>query len=222
MNTQLFIFDMDGLMLDTESLYYKIWQSIFQSKGNYKLNFEFYKNLIGTPTSSLEVKYKNEFGQDFPYEDYFNEYRKIRDKKLKEEGAELKYGLKELLIYLNEKNLKCAVATSSFRAMSEPLLIKCGIYHYFDIAIFGDEIKNGKPSPEIFLKALELANVKPENAIVLEDSINGILASHKADIPCIFVKDIVTPSNEVLALAYDCPHSLMDVKIKFENSMNLK
>lgn len=209
-DSKLFIFDMDGLMLDTETTYYQAWDKLLTADG-YQLNFDFYKTVIGSPDHILKDKYLAEFGGDFPYDHYVEQYQILSDQIFEESGVALKFGLTELLAVLTEKGIVKAVATSSTRKKMTALLKQCGIYPYFDYSICGDELTAGKPDPEIFLRMLSVTGFQAANAVVLEDSINGILASAAANIKCIFIKDLVDPDPDVLALTHASLTNLQEV-----------
>lgn len=210
MNKELVIFDMDGLMLDSETIAWRAWQNI-QHKYNCNCDFEFYKNFIGTNEAYLCNVMKNTYGEDFPIKEMLLEINKEKRNIISKEGVKTKKGLVELLEFLTEKGIKKAVATSSHRDVMENLLRKVNVYNYFDFSVCGNEIEHSKPNPEIFLKALEKASVQADKALVLEDSINGIKAAYNADIPVIFIKDLVTPPKEILDITYKKMNSLDEV-----------
>ena len=118
---------------------------------------------------------------------------------------------------LKKKNIKMAVASSTRyeRVLSNLKSIK--VDHYFDAIIGGDQIQHGKPAPDIFLKAVELLGVSKEDALVLEDSKNGILAAHAGNIPVICIPDLIHHSKDILDLTvgcYDSLDQLIDVIVK--------
>ena len=121
---------------------------------------------------------------------------------------EVKKGLYDLLEYLKKNHIKMAVASSTRykRVLSNLKSIK--VDHYFDAIIGGDQIKHGKPAPDIFLKAVELLGVNEEDALVLEDSRNGILAAHAGKIPVICIPDLIHHSKDILDLTVGCYDSL--------------
>ncbi|MDD6794155.1 MAG: HAD family phosphatase [Clostridiaceae bacterium] len=210
MKKELVIFDMDGLMLDSETIAWKAWQNI---QGNYNCNcdFQYYKTFIGTNENYICTNMKLKYGNDFPIEKMLLDIKEEKSRIISMNGVQKKQGLIELLEFLKVNNIKRAVATSSSRDVMENLLKITGISSYFDLSVCGNEIENSKPSPDIFLKALEKANVEAKNALVLEDSINGIKAAHNASIDVIFIEDLVTPSEEILDLTYKKMNSLDEV-----------
>ncbi|HIT73930.1 MAG TPA: HAD family phosphatase [Candidatus Fimicola cottocaccae] len=205
-----FIFDMDGLLIDSEMLVYKIWDKILTDKG-YNLDIEFYKESIGIPDENMKYRFLEVYGNDFNFEKFTEEYIKMRDDIYNNEGVPLKYGLVELLDKLKNKNKTLAVATSSKRAVVEKILSKNNILKYFDYFITCDDVTKHKPEPEVFLKALEIGGFKAENSFVLEDSENGLKAAHGAGIRSIFIKDMVEPKKEVLDTVYYRGENLFEI-----------
>ena len=209
---KLFVFDMDGLMLDTESTYYQAWKKLLEVDGH-KLQFEFYKTLIGSPDYMVKDKFLAEYGPDFPFDYYVRQYKVESYAMMGKTGVSVKPGLISLLDLLVQKGISRAVATSSPRIDMEKLLKGSKVYPYFHHFLCGDEIRYGKPHPEIYKKILTMSGCLPEEAVVLEDSINGIRAAAAAGIDCIFVKDIVDPGSEVLALTCASLESLEEVAL---------
>lgn len=201
------IFDMDGLMIDTEPVG-KMLVKTSHEKYGYKITEDMFVHLIGSNEQSAKEYYYSVFGEDYPYQK-IKDYRNIlRNEYFKTHPLQVKKGLYALLDDLKKKNIKLAVASSTRyeRVMSNLKQIK--VDHYFDVIIGGDQIEHGKPAPDIFLKAVELLAVKQEEALVLEDSKNGILASHAGNIPVICIPDLIHHSKDVLDLTIGCYDSL--------------
>ena len=133
--------------------------------------------------------------------EYFYEY-----------GLPIKKGLKELVAYLKEMGIKIAVASSSSIDLINEYLELSKMENEFDFVIGGDAVLHGKPNPELFLRVLKHFNISNDEALVLEDSCNGIMASHNAGIPVICVPDLVVNGPEILALTYKTLPSLFEVK----------
>lgn len=208
---ELVIFDMDGLMFDTERI--AIRSCLKEGKAcGYPVTEEMILETIGLNEADTCLVYKKHFGDEFPYEDFCKARTEESRRYMVENGVPLKEGLLELLDYLDEKGLKKAVATSSSRDVAEGLLKSAGVLDRFDTVICGDEITKGKPEPEIFLKACEKLGIEPVKALVLEDSEMGLLAAHAAGIKCIVVPDVKPPSQENEKKAYAKVKSLLEVK----------
>lgn len=205
------IFDMDGLLFDSERVVQRSWNMTGEALGIGRVGEHIY-NTLGMNAKSRTEYFYSVYGPDFPVEDFHAgtrvNFRKIADS----EGVLLKPGVKELLEYGKAQGLKMAVATSSRREYSESLLKEGGIYEYFDGFVFGDMVKNAKPDPEIYLSACKSIGVKPENAMALEDSPNGIRSAYAAGLCPVMVPDLVKPDEEICALAYEIMDSLCEVK----------
>ena len=192
------IFDMDGLMFDTE----RIWEETFiviGKKFGYDLTKEFHLKTIGTDYETIKSIFEKEFGLDFPFDTFFVHARDYMDDIIKTKGLVIKKGLLELLTYLKENNYLIAIASSSKRKRIEWYLdvahIDRGI---FNVITSGDEVKNGKPNPDIFIKTCQKLNVKEDETIVLEDSNNGINAAKKAGCVSILIPDLDVIRKEAM------------------------
>jgi len=214
-NIKLVIFDMDGLMFDTERLAVDSWVNIGKEKG-FDIKEEYILETIGLNDVDSTIVMKKHMGEDFPYEKISEGWHEHLTNLLEQGKVPEKQGLKEILDYIEKKSVKKAVATSTARARAERLLSNAGVLHRFDTTVCGDEITNGKPEPEIFLKACSKLHIDPKEAIVLEDSEAGLLAASRADIRCVLIPDLKQPSKENETLAYAKVKSLLEVMdIKF-------
>lgn len=211
MKPEAIIFDMDGLMFDSERATRDAYHEVAKEDG-FDFSDDFYVTLLGKNQKSIFKTFTDHYGDDFPIADVFaRTHQKIRER-YDREGVPVKEGLEDLLKTCRKLGLKTVVATSSERSRVDDLLQRTGLTEYFDESICGDEIENGKPNPEIFLKAAEKVGVRPEQAWVLEDSKAGIEAAHRANIPVICVIDLIEPDNSSLCL--DVVPSLKNVNEK--------
>ena len=124
----------------------------------------------------------------------------------------LKPGIKELLVYLKENGYKVGVASSTREAVVSRQLVDAGLREYFDNLTCGDMLERSKPEPDIYLMACEKLGVKPEEAIAIEDSYNGIRSAYRAGVFPIMVPDLMHPDEEMRELAGQIFESLFDVK----------
>lgn len=210
------LFDMDGLMFDTESIYYRSNQTTADSIGM-PFDYPFYERFIGTSEKDFFAAIRLE-QKDETLVDQFIENSKLDiERALLKEALPQKKGLKDLLDYLKEKNIEMVVASSTERSMVEKLLNNAGLTDYFTGIVGGDEVENSKPDPAIFIKALEATSAKTEEALVLEDSLNGIRAAHTAGIPVIMVPDLISPNEEAKAKAVNILEDLAKVIEYIEN-----
>ncbi|WP_291255640.1 HAD family phosphatase [Fusobacterium sp.] len=207
---KLVIFDMDGVILDSERVANLAWFQV-NEKYDLGLNIEKLKEIKGgTAVRTLEVLSK-QVGKTLA-EKIMEEKKEIQMSIIKKEnGIKLKEGVVELLKYIKEKGLKCIVATSTTKERAEKQLKETGVYGYFDNLVYGDEIKNGKPDPEIFLKACEKIGVSPIEAVVIEDSVLGATAANRAGIKCFVVEDTMKFSVEENRLTTRKYTSLLEV-----------
>ena len=204
------IFDMDGLMIDSERTTFNGYIEVMK-KMNLTISEEFYKTLLGRQVHFAYEQFHKVYGEDFPIEDVIKDVHIYIGELFEKEGVPIKKGLVALLEYLKENNYKTIVATSSQRERMEHILSLAGVLDYFDDSICGNEVKNGKPNPEVFLKACEKIGVDPQEALVLEDSEAGIQAAHSADIPVICIPDMKYPALEYETLTTKILDSLDDV-----------
>jgi HAD superfamily hydrolase (TIGR01509 family) len=207
---KLAIFDMDGLMFDTEVISLNSWLKVSQVHG-YDLSKDVILELVGRNKIDGGKVMRNHLGQEFPYEKIYDDRVIDSEEFVLNNGVPIKEGLLELLDTLDNMGIKKAVATSTSRNRAEVILGKAGVLQRFDTIVCGDEIKRGKPDPDIFLKACGKIGVEPGSAIVLEDSEMGLIAANRAGIKCILIPDIKEPSQENEKLAYKRVKSLLNV-----------
>lgn len=208
MKTEKVIFDMDGLIFDSERLFMRELGEVMQEYG-YTLTEENYKKMLGFTKDALYSMVKDMYGDDYPHNEISTKARKRVDEIANTNGIPVKDGIRELLIFLREKNIPCVVASSTHREYVELYLKTSGLSEYFSKIIGGDMAERSKPEPDIFLIAL--GDTPPENAFVLEDSKNGILAAHNANIPVICIPDMTYPDDDIKALTYAIADSAHDV-----------
>lgn len=210
MKKELVIFDMDGLMFDTERIYYKAWQEAAKAYG-YAIDWEIYVQIVARNSRYIEKVLKRILGEALPYEAICMKKRAIADDIIHKEGIQKKEGLMELLDALDEKGIRKAVATSSMREKALRYLTLGEIMNRFDFIICGSEVEESKPNPEIFLKTAAHFNIVPEACMVLEDSRLGIQAAKAAGMTGIFIPDLVEADEEILKNANGCANSLKDI-----------
>lgn len=192
------IFDFDGLLVDTEILSLKIYQNIL---AEYQIPFTrqvYSQNYSGCTEVQNIRRLLQTYGLPMTHQDCLDRVLS-EEKALIAQGVNLKEGAKELLSWLKKQNVKIALATSSTRERALSILERHGILDYFDAFVFSEDVTHGKPDLEVFLTACTKLAVRPEEALVFEDSENGILAALNAGIPLMCVPDMKMPSNLHLA-----------------------
>lgn len=185
------IFDMDGVMIDTERQSNNGWLKAAEQQGEVMPVW-----LIDTFKGATMEANKREFDKFFNGRIDYYKTRQLRTDYVMElrraEGIPVKKGLYKLLEYLEKNQIPCAVATSTRRESAERTLHETGVYSYLKTVVYGDEVTNGKPAPDIFLKAAEGLDASANECIVIEDSINGIKAGWAAGANVIYIPDTIT------------------------------
>lgn len=210
------IFDMDGLMLDSQRIATKAWKNAVSYYG-YSLSDEANLLLVGRNIRDSNEIMRSLFGLEFPIDPIRKYARQLFYEYVKDDGIPIKAGLVKLLDFLDEKNISTAVATSTSRDRCMENLDKCDLTHKFKIIVCGDEVAIGKPEPDLFFKVSELLQVAPEFCVVLEDSYAGIRAAHAAGMIPIMVPDLIEPTDEIKSLAHIVVPSLNEAKLEIEN-----
>ena len=173
------VFDMDGLMIDSERLVYSIWQEMLDEDGK-EFNLDIFKKTIGLRR-----------------EDSYEYYRIRYFKRIEKNGVPVKKGLYEIFDYLKSVGCKISLATSTSSQTALKIMKKINLYDKFDAFVCGDDVKNGKPDPEVFLIAAKKLGLEPVDCVAFEDSINGIKSAHAAGMTTVMVPDLSEPTDEI-------------------------
>lgn len=204
------VFDMDGLMFDTEKIGIRTWNTLSEELGYPKLHNLIY-TCFGTNHNFKRKYFAEVLGEDFPYDEFCKREVEITGATLKEEGVPHKTGLVELLEYLKKNNIKRAVATSTPQHPAIEHIKDAGVFNYFDAIITGDMTEKGKPHPDIYLKACKTLGVEPCDAMGLEDSYNGVRSIYSAGMKAVMIPDMVEPDDEMCEKCFSIKDSLTDV-----------
>ena len=190
---ELVIFDVDGLMIDTES----VWKNAFDKAGDKygipNLGDTLFPSLIGKRLEDEQELLDRLLPSDIQ-DKLLNEWRQIGLGSLERE-VPVKPGLYEMLDFLEQHHIKMAVATTTRRDLTEQRLKKIRVYDRFEYVLCGDKVTNRKPDPEIYLSVLKRMDTDARNALVLEDSVVGVEAAYRAGIDCIQVPDLIAPTE---------------------------
>ncbi len=203
------IFDMDGLIIDSEEISYDCYNSLLK-KENLTLSKELYTQFLGKSVENGFHIIEDNYHIHIDIEETLVEFKETMQRIVKERGVPLKKGLIELLEYLQKNNYKTIIATSSNLTRVHQLLDD-DTFSRFDNIVCGDEVTNGKPHPDIFLKACQKLGVKSDEALVLEDSEAGIQAAYSASIPVICIPDMKYPDQVYQDMTTDILESLDQV-----------
>ena len=198
---KLVIFDVDGTLVDSEVVFVKAAIKNMEVNG-YNIPMSAIMGIIGQNRVAGKKLIESTQDDSFDYDKYIKNYEKIRSEILEKEPLKLKKGALNILNYCKEHGIRMAIATSTYREKQVKVLTNLGIIDYFDYMVFGDEIKNSKPAPDIYLKVYEHYNLDKDEMIIYEDSNNGILSGYNAGIKVVYIKDIVDVNKETLSLCY--------------------
>ena len=205
------IFDMDGVIFDSEKCIIDCWKVIAE-KYNIPNIEPVLHRCLGVTYEEAKRIFLEHYGADFPYDEWKKERSDLYHERYDNGRLPLKPGIRELLIYLKENGYKIGVASSTREAIVSKQLIDAGLSHYFDNLTCGDMLEKSKPDPDIYLMACEKLGVKPEESIAIEDSFNGIQSAYHAGVFPIMVPDLVQPDEEIKKLSGKIFGSLYDVE----------
>ena len=193
------IFDMDGVIFDTERVYMNIWMKVYKEH-NFEMTPEIYKILIGRDKLSLIKMLGEKYGDRYNGKEMFEECEMYLKNAIDAGEVPIKEGALEIFDYLKNNGFKMAIATSSPRNKLQMQLKIHDLEKVFDAIICADDVTKSKPDPEIFLVAAKKLNAHPDECIVIEDSPAGIKAAYNAGITAIHVEDLVEADDEIVSL----------------------
>lgn len=205
------VFDMDGVLFDTERLFLDMYKEVAQEKGM-PYSERAVMGCIGRNMQDTEMLFKEEYGEDFPFAEYHALCEEHARKKIEERGLPMKQGVCELLTYLKDEGWRIALASSTSRRGVLGHLNRAHIIDFFEVIIGGDMVERGKPSPDIYLRALRELGIEPPQALAIEDSPNGIRSAFAAGLKPVMVPDLIAPSPEIEELLYAKCETLHDVR----------
>lgn len=194
------IFDMDGVIFDSEKIVIECWKKVNELHDYNDLHIT-YEKCIGTNVNKAREIFKSVYGNDFPYDDYRAETSKMFRETCDNGLLPIKKGAESLLSYLKNNNYIIGLASSTRAEVVHKELKIAGLYDYFDSITCGDQVKNSKPDPEIYLTACKSLNLNPAETYAIEDAYNGIRSAYNAGLITIMVPDIIAPDEEMKSLA---------------------
>ena len=189
------IFDFDGLIVDTETVIYETWKQVYEDNGQ-SLKLSEYKHCVGSdftqfdPSKELEKRCGKKFD--------WNKINQQRERTIREklETQKARPGIIDFLEEANKIGLKMAIASSSSKGWVLGWVEKLKIKNYFEQFFNRDDVERIKPAPDLFLSSCEALNIKPSEALVLEDSENGLKAATSAGIRCAIVTNKITEGGD--------------------------
>ncbi len=195
------VFDMDGVLLDSESICDKIWHRLSVEMKLPDIELAIIENR-GCNTDLMAKQLSARWGKSFDEQKFFSDFSKYFHEIEFSSGVPLLPQVLETLDYLKERKYCLALATSTKRETATRQLKAVKIWDYFDAKTFGDEIQHSKPAPDIYLKAALELNVLPENCVGVEDSPNGIRSCFAAGFKPVMVPDRIEPTAEIKKLCW--------------------
>ena len=210
MQYQAVVFDMDGVIFDTERLVIEFWKEVAKKHNIPNVEHTCIQCLGTNRVRTREIFLEN-YGADFPFDPYRAEVTELFNTHYKGVPLPTKPGVRELLSYLQEQDIKVGLASSTAQHLVRDEIGTAGLLPYFQTLVCGDMVEHSKPAPDIFLKACEILNADPTKSIAIDDSFNGIRSAHCAGMTPIMVPDQVQPTDEIRTLAFHVMPSLLDV-----------
>ncbi len=204
------IFDMDGVLIDTEKYYFSCWLQASKEAG-FPFTKEQALSLRSCDARVAEKRMKEIFGEKFDYYAIRERRRQLVKETLEQCGLEKKPEVEETLKFLRAKGIKTAVATATPLDRTKEHLTELGIIEFFDSIVSAKEVEHGKPAPDVYLYACEQIGEKPEECIAVEDSPNGILSAYRAGLKPVMVPDLTHPDEELKLLLFGCVNSLSGI-----------
>jgi DNA helicase-2/ATP-dependent DNA helicase PcrA len=206
------IFDMDGTLIDTEKYYRKCWPKAMAHFG-YHMTDEQALSIrsLGQPFAPAYLR--EMFGdEEMDYEAIRNYRKQLMEECIRQNGIDLKPGVRELLAFLKEHHIQSAIATATDLERTERYLKQIGLYGEFDRIVSASMVKEGKPAPDIYLYACEACGCLPEECMAVEDSPNGVLSAYRAGCRVVMVPDQTQPDEELQKLLYAKADSLLEIQ----------
>lgn len=210
------IFDMDGTLIDTEKYFRACWPKALAAFG-YEMSDEQALSMRSLGRPFAPVHLKEMFGEEIDYHQVREKRKELVEECIKENGIQLKPGVIELLQWLKENHIRAAIATATDMERTNRYLKMLGIHEYFDELISATMVKEGKPSPDIYLYACEQLGRNPQECIAVEDSPNGVLSAYRAGCKVVMVPDQTQPDEELREKLYACVDELIEIRELFKS-----
>ena len=211
------VFDMDGVLVDTEKIYRQSWKKNAATIGMSEDEMEHWCDWIaGGNTESNARLFKSIRGEDFDYLAFRQRTMDLFNEHVAKYGIDIKPNVEDTLKFLKEKGIKIAVATSTSRDRAMQRLESVHIAEYFDEMVCGDEIAKGKPDPDIYYRACEKLGIEPEMAVAVEDSLNGIVSASVAGLYTVMVVDLIKPNETTEEYADETLYDIRDMWSLFQ------
>lgn len=200
MKKKYVVFDMDGVILDTERMIQHCWRQVGARYALPDIG-ETFLQCVGTTRGHTRQVFQERYPQGVAYERFQEGCRKLFFDQIRADGMQVKPGARALLVHLREQGAAIGLASSTRMELVKGELESVDLFRYFDQVITGDLLERSKPAPDIYLMACRALAVAPEEAWAIEDSYNGIRSAAAAGMKAIMVPDLLPPTQEMEALA---------------------
>ena len=204
-------FDLDGTLIDTEKYYNRVWPKAFANFG-YEISAKECLDVRSLGNPHILKWMQDRFGNGVECEEIRKYARSLVNNLIETEGLHLKKGVIECLSFLKSKNVYIYIVTATAPERTDICITDAGIKKYFDNVISATTVENGKPAPDVYLKAAEIANVDPSECIAIEDSPNGAMSAINAGMNVIMVPDLSEPDDDLMNKLFAKIHSLAELK----------
>lgn len=211
--TKAVIFDMDGVIFDSERATYLCWKKVAEDHGLPHMD-EVYRKCIGVTVEATKQICKEAYGEDFPFDRFDKEASLLYHERYDGGRLPVKEGAREILSYLKERGIPVALASSTREERVKKQLQEAELLGYFDVVVGGERVQKSKPAPDIFLFAAKQFGIPPHDCVVIEDSFNGILAADAAGMVPIMVPDMLEPDDRIRDKCRAVCRSLTEVREK--------
>lgn len=213
------IFDMDGVIFDSERLILDCWEKVGEKYGVTGIR-QVFTECIGTNNRKTQEIVYAHYGESFPYEEFRKEASVFFQEYMKDKGLPVKKGVRELLQYLKAEEIPIGLASSTRQAVVEEELRQAGLHDFFQVIMGGDQLKRSKPEPDIYLMTCEKMGCLPENTYAIEDSHNGIRSAYSAGMMPIMVPDLLQVTDEMKEKSVAIFDDLLQVMQYFQENID--
>ncbi len=204
------VFDMDGVLFDTEVLCMKSWMAVAERNGLPGME-EVFPKCIGLNSNDSRSIVMKAYGEDFDYPVFREQAAAWQREYLQKNGLPIKPGMREILAWLGTSGYKVGLASSTRSSSVFDHLEQAGIRDSFSVVITGDRVEHSKPLPDIYLLACRELGVNPQEAYAIEDSPNGVRSAHAAGMHTVMVPDMIPPDGEMRRLSRVILKDLLEV-----------
>lgn len=205
------IFDMDGVIFDTENLVLSCW-CFLAKKYDIPGIEDTFRRVIGVSAEGTKKIVREVYGDDFPCEMFWKEWKQLFNQKIEKQGMPVKRGARELLSFLKINGYRVGLASSTRHETVVDELTQAGLIDFFEVLVGGDMVERGKPEPDIYLCACEQMEIAPKETFAIEDSWNGVRSAAGAGLRVLHVPDLLELNEEMERLSYAVFDDLIDLR----------